>query len=167
MINKINKLPKSEFIKVYANIFESSFWIAQKLYKLKPFSSQNDLSTKMLGIFENATKKQQLKILRDHPDLADKTKVKSLTKDSKKEQNSSRLDECSEEEFEEFKKLNIEYKKKFLFPFIIAVKGKNRSEILNNFRQRITNNINSEFIETKKQVKKIANFRLDEIIKNN
>ena len=90
-----------------------------------------------------------------------------MTEDSKKEQNSSGLDQCSREEFEEFKKLNIEYKKKFLFPFIIAVKGKNRSGILNNFRQRIANNINSEFIETKKQVKKIANFRLDEIIKNN
>jgi len=59
------------------------------------------------------------------------------------------------------------YKKKFLFPFIISVKEKNISEILNNFRQRITNNINSEFVETKKQVKKIANFRLDEIIKSN
>ncbi len=65
----------------------------------------------------------------------------------------------------EFKKLNEEYKKKFGFPFIIAVKGKNKEEILINFRQRITNNINSEFEEAKKQVKKIASFRLGEIIK--
>ena len=56
-------------------------------------------------------------------------------------------------------------KKKFAFPFIIAVKGKNKEEILNSFRQRITNNINLEFEEAKKQVKKIANFRLGEIIK--
>jgi len=60
---------------------------------------------------------------------------------------------------------NEEYKKKFTFPFIFAVKGKNKEEILNSFRQRITNNINLEFEEAKKQVKKIANFRLDEIIK--
>ena len=65
----------------------------------------------------------------------------------------------------EFNKLNEEYKKKFGFPFIIAVKGKNKEEILNSFRQRITNNINSEFEEAKKQVKKIASFRLTEIIK--
>ena len=155
MINKINKLPKSEFIKVYANIFESSFWIAQKLYKLKPFSSQNDLSTKMLGIFENATKKQQLKILRDHPDLADKTKVKSLTKDSKKEQNSAGLDKCTEKEFNEFRKLNFEYKKKFGFPFILAVKDKNKNEILNNFRKRVSSNSQIEFVEALRQVKKL------------
>ena len=56
-------------------------------------------------------------------------------------------------------------KKKFGFPFIIAVKGKNKEEILNSFRQRITNNINSEFEEAKKQVKKIASLRLGEITK--
>jgi len=64
-----------------------------------------------------------------------------------------------------FKKLNIEYKKKFNFPFIIAVKGKNKNEILNNFRQRIQSDIESEFLEAKKQVKKIATFRLNEINK--
>ena len=61
--------------------------------------------------------------------------------------------------------ITILNKKKFGFPFIIAVKGKNKEEILNSFRQRITNNINLEFEEAKKQVKKIANFRLSEIIK--
>ena len=65
----------------------------------------------------------------------------------------------------EFKKLNKEYKKKFGFPFIIAVKGKNKNEILNKFKKRILNNIDSEFKEAKKQVKKIATFRLNEIKK--
>ncbi|MDB9773809.1 2-oxo-4-hydroxy-4-carboxy-5-ureidoimidazoline decarboxylase, partial [Candidatus Pelagibacter sp.] len=60
--------------------------------------------------------------------------------------------------------LNYEYKKKFGFPFIVAVKGKNKSEILINFRKRIKNEIDSEFDEAKVQVKKIANFRLNEII---
>ena len=88
-----------------------------------------------------------------------------MTSESKSEQISAKLNECSNEEYEEFKKLNLEYKKKFKFPFIIAVKGKNKEEILNSFRQRITNNINLEFEEAKGQVKKIASFRLSEIIK--
>tara|TARA_B100000029_G_scaffold469646_1_gene507685 strand:+ start:1412 stop:1903 length:492 start_codon:yes stop_codon:yes gene_type:complete len=163
MINKINKLSKSEFIKVFANVFENSLWIAQKLYKLKPFNSQKDLLTKILGIFENATKKQQLKILKAHPDLANKTKVKSLTADSKKEQNSAGLDQCSKKEFDEFKKLNIKYKKKFGFPFIFAVKNKSKIQILRNFRKRISYDIDIEFNEAKKQVKKIASLRLNKI----
>ena len=59
---------------------------------------------------------------------------------------------------------HYEYKKKFGFPFIVAVKGKNKSEILINFRKRIKNEIDLEFDEAKVQVKKIANFRLNEII---
>tara|TARA_B100000029_G_C17113370_1_gene792330 strand:+ start:23 stop:532 length:510 start_codon:yes stop_codon:yes gene_type:complete len=163
MINKINNLPKSEFIKVFANIFENSSWIAKDLYHKKPFEDFNDLSSKIIGIFEKSTKKEQLKILRSHPDLADKTKIKLLTQESRKEQNSAGLDQCTQEEFSEFKSLNSKYKKKFGFPFIIAVKGKNKLEILNDFKKRITYDINVEFIESKKQVKKIANLRLSEI----
>ena len=165
MINKINTLLKSEFIKVFGNIFESSSWISEELYKLKPFSSFTDLSTKILGIFENTTKDNQIKILKAHPDLANKTKIGSLTSDSKNEQNSAGLDKCTPEEFNEFKNLNFEYKKKFGFPFIFAVKDKSKLEILTNFRKRISCDINIEFEEAKKQVKKIASLRLSEINK--
>ena len=101
-----------------------------------------------------------LEILNSHPELA---VAKKLTSESKSEQASAKLNECSSDEYEEFKKLNLEYKKKFNFPFIIAVKGKNKNEILNNFRQRILNDVEIEFQEAKKQVKKIASFRLNEI----
>ena len=164
LIEKINKMTKNEFASVFGNVFEKTIWIAERTYALKPFENYEELSSKILEVYENSKKEKHLEIFNSHPSLVVE---KILTGNSKKEQNSSGLDQCSKEEFGEFKKLNIEYKKKFLFPFIIAVKGKNRGEILNNFRQRITNNINSEFIETKKQVKKIASFRLDEIIKNN
>ena len=165
MINKINKLSESEFIKVFANIFENSNWIAIELYKLKPFNCFEDLSVKILNIFENADKKKQLKILNSHPDLANKAKIGSLTTDSKNEQNSAGLDKCTPEEFSEFKNLNFQYKKKFGFPFIFAVKDKSKLEILTNFRKRISYDINVEFEEAKKQVKKIANLRLNEINK--
>ena len=163
MINKINKLPKSEFIKVFSNIFENSIWISKELYKLKPFDSFNDLSTQIMNIFENTTNEKQIKILRAHPDLAKKTRIGSLTIDSKKEQNSAGLDKCTKKEFGEFKNLNEKYKKKFGFPFIYAVKGKSKMEILSNFRRRISYDIKDEFIEAKKQVKKIASLRLNEI----
>ena len=166
MINKINKLSQSEFIKVFANIFENAVWIAEELYKQKPFNDYEDLSSKMLDIFENTSKKNQIKILNAHPDLANNTKINSLTQDSIKEQNSARLDQCTENEFNEFKNLNDKYKKRFGFPFIYAVKGKSKIEILNNFKQRVSCDINVEFIEAKKQVKKIASLRIKEITEN-
>ena len=161
-IDKFNKLSKAEFISIFGNIFEKTEWIAERCYESKPYNNLDELVSKMMEIFENIEKERHLEILNSHPDLAVE---KKLTEDSKNEQKNASLNQCTDEEFVEFKKLNEEYKKKFGFPFIIAVKGKNKEEILNSFRQRITNNINLEFEEAKKQVKKIASFRLGEIIK--
>ena len=162
MINKINKFSEREFAKVFANIFENTSWIAEKLYNQKPFNSFEELSSKIIDIFDASTKEKKIEILNAHPDLADKAKIGLLTPDSKKEQNSAGLDKCTEDEFNEFKKLNLIYKK-FGFPFILAVKGKNKNEILNNFRKRISSNPQIEFEEAIRQVKKIASLRLKEI----
>ena len=161
-IDKFNKLTKAEFLYIFGNVFEKTEWIAERCHDLKPYNNVDELFSKMIEIFESAKKDKHLEILNSHPDLAIE---KKLTEDSKNEQKEASLNQCSEDEIREFEKLNKEYKKKFAFPFIIAVKGKNKEEILNNFRQRITNDINLEFEEAKKQVKKIASFRLDEIIK--
>ena len=161
-VNKVNNLNKSDFISIFGNVFEKSEWIAVQAYALKPFNNFEELFSKMMEIFENSEKENHLEILNAHPDLVIE---KKLTDDSKKEQNSANLNQCSEKEFKEFKELNERYKKKFGFPFIIAVKGKNRQEILVNFRKRIINTIDLELEEAKQQVKKIATFRLREIIK--
>ena len=162
-IDKINKLSRSEFVEIFANIFEKTKWIAEKLYNQKPFDSFEDLRLKMLGIFETAGKETQLKILGAHPDLADKVTVNLLTSNSRSEQSNAGLDQCSEEEFNEFKNLNKSYKQKYGFPFIIAVKGKNKIEILSEFKKRILNSVDDEFNEAIIQVSKIANLRLNKI----
>jgi len=162
MINKINKLSKSVFIKVFTNIFENASWIAEELYNQKPFDNFEELSSIILDIFETTTRDKQLKILNAHPDLANKTKISLLTPDSLKEQTSAGLDQCTEEEFSEFKKLNDTYKK-FGFPFILAVKEKTKIEILNYFRKRISSDPEIEFDEAVKQVKQIASLRLKEL----
>ena len=162
-IDKINKLSRSEFVETFTNIFEKTIWIAEKLYNQKPFDDFKDLCSKMLGIFETAGKETQLKILEAHPDLADKVTVNLLTSNSRSEQSNAGLDQCSEEEFNEFKNLNNKNKQKYNFPFIIAVRGKNKVEILGEFKKRILNSNDDEFIEAIKQVVKVANLRLNEL----
>ena len=160
-IDNINSLNKSEFLSIFGNVFEKTESLALKVFELKPFKDLDDIVSKMLKIYEEYDRDKILQILNSHPELAIE---KKLTNDSKLEQTSANLNECSEEEFEEFKKLNLEYKIKFGFPFIIAVKGKNKNEILVNFRERIQNDLNKEFLEAKNQVKKIASFRLKDIL---
>ena len=161
-IKKINNLDKSEFLSIFGNVFEKSKWISEKVFDEKPFKNLESFISKIIGIYENSDNKTILEILNLHPELAVE---KKLTADSEVEQSKANLKQCTPEEYDEFKKLNIEYKNKFNFPFIIAVKGKNKKEILNYFRERINNSLEEEFIEAKKQVKKIATFRLEEIIK--
>ena len=161
-IDNINDLNKSDFLSIFGNVFEKTESVAQEAFETKPFKDFDDIIIKMLTIYENYKKDKILEILNAHPELA---VAKRMTSESISEQASAKLNECSNDEYEEFKKLNIEYKRKFNFPFIIAVKGKDKYEILKNFRQRILNDVESEFLEAKKQVKKIATFRLNEINK--
>ena len=158
--SNINNLNRDKFISLFGVIFEKSQWIGEKLFDLKPFKDKDDLISKMIQIYETTSKNGILKVLRSHPKLAVE---KNLTDYSNKEQSHANLKNCSQEEFDEFEKLNNEYEKKFGFPFIIAVKGKDKLEILNNFRQRINNDVEFEFEESKRQVKKIALFRLNEL----
>ena len=157
----LNTLTKSEFITIFGSIFEKSEWIANETFELKPFKNSKDLVDKMINIYDSCSIDKILKILNLHPKLAIEKKLSSF---SSKEQTGAELDKCSKKELIEFNKLNFDYEKKFKFPFIIAVKGKNKNQILENFRIRIKNNYEEEFQEAKKQVIKIALFRLNEIL---
>ena len=161
-INKVNKLNKSDFISIFGNVFEKTEWIAERVFDYLPYKNFDNLLLKFFKIYNESNKESIIKILNSHPELVVEQK---LTNESKKEQKGAGLNECSKEEVEEFKKLNLNYKKIFGFPFIIAVKGKNKNDILSYFRTRIKNSFDEEFIEAKKQVGEIATFRFKEIIK--
>ena len=159
-IKDINSLSK-EFQSIFGNIFEKSDWISVETFELKPFKDKEDLINKMIHVYENNSKEKIINIFNLHPKLAIE---KKLTTFSSKEQTDAKLNTCTKEELIEFKNLNKQYQNKFGFPFIIAVKGKNKNEILDSFRQRVKNNFEVEFSEAKLQVKKIASFRLNEIL---
>ena len=160
----LNAINENQFTSLFGSVFEKSEWIATETFKKKPFKNSQDLINKMIKIYELCSIDQIIIILNLHPKLAIE---KKLTSFSTKEQTGAELDKCSQEELAEFDRLNFDYEKKYKFPFIIAVKGKNKSEILENFRNRINNDYEIEFQEAKKQVMKIALFRLNEILKTN
>ena len=160
----LNTINENEFTTIFGSIFEKSEWIAKEAFKQKPFKNSKDLINKMTKIYESCSIDQVIILLNLHPKLAIE---KKLTSFSTKEQTGAELDKCSEEELAEFDSLNFDYKKKFKFPFIIAVKGKRKNEILKNFRIRINNDYKKELQEAKKQVMKIALLRLNEILEIN
>jgi len=151
---------QDKFVERYGGIYEHSSWVAETAFVI----GITDLQAEMRAIVEEAGRDKQLILLRAHPDLAGKlAKTGALTHESTSEQASAGLDQCSDAEFAEFTKLNDLYKSKFGFPYILAVKGRQRVEILDNFRNRVKNDQQTEFREALDQVHQIAKLRLDAI----
>ncbi len=115
----------------------------------------------MAAVVNGAVDDDKRTLLRAHPDLAGKLALADLTQSSQSEQTGAGLDQCTENELARFTELNDIYKKKFGFPFIFAVKGFHRTDILNAFERRVKNDVETEFNEAINQVHRIARLRLD------
>ena len=165
IINFENKnFKKSKFVSLFESIYEHSDWVIKNVIEDKSNIPNTiyELKLKMKNEVDNSSENLKLKLLRSHPELGiKKNEISSLTQSSQAEQKSAGLDQCSEEEYEEIKSLNRLYKEKFDFPFIIAVKGLNRSDIIKSMKNRVKNNYQEEFSTAINEVHKIAKIRLD------
>lgn len=160
-----SRMSHEAFLDVFGGVYEHSPWIAEAVY-VEGLSGSQDTIAGLHGSFrmqvDEADHDRKLALLRAHPDLAGKLAVAGdLTADSRNEQASAELDKCSAEEFAEFASLNDRYKKTFGFPYILAVRGRNRQEILEDFRARAENPPDVEFAEALKQVHRIALLRIE------
>jgi OHCU decarboxylase len=152
-----------DFIARYADIYEHSPWVAERV---APLATEGDdteqLAMLMADCVDNAATEQQLELIRAHPDLAGRAQVAGeLTADSTIEQASAGLDRCSPEEFERFQRLNEAYRDRFGFPFVMAVRGSSRGQILDAFAARLENDYDLEFETALAEIHKIARLRLD------
>lgn len=160
--HKPSAISKAEFLLLYGNIYEHSPWIAEEAWAGK-FGPNLDeafmLHAAMKYTVVHGSPKQQMDLICAHPDLA--CAQGELTAASNAEQAGAGLKNCTAEEFAEFQKLNKDYKAKFSFPFIVAVKGLTRHDILKQFRARMGNSIEQEFKTALEEIHKIAYFRLE------
>jgi OHCU decarboxylase len=164
-----NHLPREmqedEFVEIFGGVYEHSPWIPRMAYK-QGLNSQHDtssgLSEAMMDVVANADQKRLLALINAHPDLAGKAAVSGeLTEESTAEQSGAGINQCTPDEFERFQNYNNAYKEKFGFPFIMAVKGSNRHQILEAFEQRLQNDAETEFMQALIEINKIAKLRLD------
>ncbi len=156
-------MTKNEFIERFGGVFEHSPWVAERGYRAdfaEPLTA-GDVHSAMAAAFRAGTDVERLAVLRAHPDLAGKLAIAGeLTEDSRKEQAGAGLDRLSADEHARFTALNSAYVEKFGFPFIIAVKGLNKDDILAAFETRINNDRDVEFATACAQVERIALLRL-------
>lgn len=158
-------LDRAAFIDAYGGIYEHSPWVAETVYDAGIGGTDDEpdaLAGRMAWVVDNAGGDARLALLRAHPELAGRLAVAGgLTADSTAEQASAGLDRCTPEEFAEFHTLNARYNARFGFPFIVAVRGLSRQDILSAFRSRADNDRDTEFATALEQVHRIARLRLD------
>lgn len=157
-------LSREQFIATFADIYEHSPWVAAAVYDQGQVNELDDIDTlhaRMSQVLLSADHARQLALINAHPDLAGKAAVQGqLTEASTSEQAGAGIHQCTPEEFQRFTELNDAYKSRFAFPFIMAVKGSNRHQILAAFETRIHNPADAEFACALDEINKIALFRL-------
>ncbi len=155
-------LSRDSFLATFGGIYEHSTWIAEMLFdrdeQLKA-EKPSDLAGPMANIVETAPQELQLALLRAYPDFL--TATGTITIDSASERTATDLDHCTNETLKAFTDLNAQYRDKFNFPFILAVRERNWSEILENFNKRISHDVGTEFREALNQIHQIAKLRLE------
>lgn len=160
-MGEINSLYREPFVANLGWIFEHSPWVAERAWEKRPFSDLNQLYTAMKQVVNSASREEQLALLYAHPDLGTRARISAA---SAGEQSGAGLDTLTADEYERLKHLNAEYREKFGFPFLYAVKGSTKYDILRVLEQRLGNAVGEEFNEALEQVYRIALFRLQELI---
>ena len=159
---ELNGLDARAFAAALAGVFEHSPWIVERTYASQPFASIDALHRALIDTVTRATDDERLALLRAHPELAGKAAIAGeMTAASVDEQASAGLAACTPEELARINALNRRYNQRFGFPFILAVRGLDRQQILDEFARRVECEYPVEFAECLTQVARISRLRLD------
>jgi len=154
---------REKFVAHYGGIYEHSAWVAEESFaEACEISDPATLAQVFASCVDEAPYDRKLTLIRAHPDLAEKAAVAGdLTNESSAEQSSAGIDQCTPEEYEQFQSLNAQYRDKFGFPFVMAVRDSNRGDILSEFGRRMRNDEATEFATAITEIHKIARLRLE------
>jgi OHCU decarboxylase len=162
---ELNALDARAFVTALVGVFEHSPWIVERTYASRPFASIDALHRALVDTLMRATDDEQLALLRAHPELAGKAAIAgAMTAESVDEQASAGLAACTPAEFARINQLNRRYNARFGFPFILAVRGLDRRQILDEFARRVDRERHVEFAECLAQVARISRLRLDALL---
>jgi OHCU decarboxylase len=161
-------MSKDDFVSAYGGIFEHSAWIAERAHGLELGAAHDTavgVHSALARVFRTASNDERLGVLRAHPDLAGKlAAAKRLTAESTSEQAAAGLDALTDDERSTFTAMNEAYVTRHGFPFIIAVRDFDKRGILAAFKSRIENDTETEMQEACRQVERIAELRLKEVL---
>jgi 2-oxo-4-hydroxy-4-carboxy-5-ureidoimidazoline decarboxylase len=161
----VDQLAEDAFIALLGGVYEHSPWVAERAARRRPHHTVETLARVMQEEVLQAGVDAQLALIRAHPELIGRPAPSDLiTDESRSEQASAGLDRSTEQQMQEMRALNRGYRERFGFPFIVAVRGLARDDIVAQLRQRSTRSRSEEFARCLEEIGKIARFRLDALL---
>jgi 2-oxo-4-hydroxy-4-carboxy-5-ureidoimidazoline decarboxylase len=161
-------MDRATFIATFGHVFEHSPWIAEAAFERglpADADTPSGLHRALCAVLDDAPEARKRALIDAHPDLAGRlARAGRLTADSSKEQAGAGLDRLSDDERARFTELNDAYKARFGFPFIMAVKGRSKAEILAAFERRLANDAASEQRAALEQIERIALLRVEDLL---
>ncbi len=162
-LHRINALDQTEFTALLGGIYEHSPWVASRSWPQRPFESFAHLQATLAQVLDQASADERMAVIRAHPELSGRAALRGdLTANSREEQAGAGLDQCTPEEFAQLQEGNRAYAEKFGFPFIIAVRGLGRRDIIESLQRRRASSREEEIAAALEQIHRIAAFRLSE-----
>ena len=162
---ELNAMDTADFSSRLGSIYEHSPWVARRAWAMRPFPSVDALHAAMEKAVAEASPAERRALILAHPELAGRLAVAGkLTAASRSEQASAGLDRCTPEEFARLQELNAAYRQKFGFPFIVAVRGLSRADIIERMSARLANTEPQELAACLHEIGRIARLRLQDMI---
>lgn len=157
----LNAADRDGFVAAVGWVFEHSPWVAERAWSRRPFASLVALHDAMVAEMASAGTDEQLALLRAHPDLGTRARMSDA---STGEQAGAGLDALTPDEFARLQALNADYRARFGFPFLFAVKGGTKHDVLAALAERLPADRDVEHAEALRQVSRIAWFRLQDTV---
>ena len=166
-----SEMGRDAFVARFGGVYEGSPWVAERAWGLElgpAHDSAQGLHSALARAFRAATDGERFGVLVAHPDLAGRLaaarRLEDMTAASAAEQAGAGLDALTDGERAEFEALNARYTAAYGHPFIIAVRDHDKAGILDAFRRRMGRPRAEEFAEACRQVERIAELRLREML---
>ncbi|MFI5410568.1 2-oxo-4-hydroxy-4-carboxy-5-ureidoimidazoline decarboxylase [Kaistia sp. UC242_56] len=159
----VNRMDADAFVAGFGDIAEHSPWVATVAERARPYTDRAAMVAAFAEAVAAAEPDAQLALLREHPDLAGRAAIAGeLAPESRNEQAGAGLDRMSADEYARFSRLNGAYRERHGIPFILAVKGATKDQVLEAFEARLDNPVEAERATALAQVQRIIRFRLED-----
>jgi len=165
-LEEVNKMSREEFVDTFSGLFQAKTWPVEAAFDLKPFKDTRDLRQAFSEAVFSGSDENQRALIASYPDLGSEGVADGEAGDeSAADQGTLGLHWLGETEAEELKALTAEYRERFGFPLITAVRDADSFErIMSQGESRIHNSVTQERIAALIETAKVASYRFDDLV---